>query len=118
MADMTVQNFPANAVAAPMEAPRLPAGRIGVADEVEVNDAAPRRRLTVAEKLAIIDKAHAKQTGVFPCCAPLIREGREEWEAHIDAKIPAAPVRMTAEDARLLREVRARGLRARGRQRK
>lgn len=97
MADMTVQNSPGAAVAAPMGGPRLPAGRAAVADEVAANNAAPpERELTGMEKLALVREARAKQAKMWPCCVPLIRQVRQEQAAHAEAKAGPFPLRPAA----------------------
>ena len=98
------------------------AGRAGILKQIPANNGADsearpaKRGLTTAEKLAIIDRAHAMQSRVLPCSAPLIRQVRKEWAARIDAKIGAAPMAvMTESDARFMRDARTRAMRARKR---
>ena len=92
---------------------RFLAGRAGISKTAENGQSAPKeKKLTGEEKLALARKIQAKQTKAWPCCVPLIRRVRDEWEAHMDAKIPAAPMRMTNADERRMRAARVRAIQA------
>ena len=107
MASMTIRNLDAETAAAVKrhaaaggrtlaEELRFLAGSAGIAEAASGDNPPPERELTGMEKLALVREVRAKQTKVWPSCAPLIRRVRKELAAHAEAKVGAAPPKNAA----------------------